>query len=159
MLIGSTCVAVITCSARFLQTYGSAVGEILTGIAAIVATFGGLRQYGKNSKLQRLKWMDRLYTRFYHEPTYKKIRQILDEKDETEQIRKMVADEADEFTDYLNFFEFIAYLKSTRELEIVEINAMFEYYLGLLKRHAPVLGYIRDTKQNGYEHLCKLLGL
>lgn len=153
MLVAGACIAG---SGRFLTAYGPAVGEILTGIAALIAAIGGLSQYRENSKLQRLKWLDTLYTRFYYEPTHKKIRHILDEEDETEEIRNTVADQGDDFTDYLNFFEFLAYLYRAKQLTIEEIRVLFDYYLDLLKRHASVMRYIY-TKQNGYEQLCELL--
>ncbi len=161
MPISSACLVYATSAdvGRFLQAYGSACGEFLTGIAAVCAAIGGLWQYSKNRKLERIKWLDSLYRRFYDEPTHKRIRRILDKENQTKEIETLVQEQPEELTDYLNFFEFIAYLDTTGQLKKQEISAVFDYYLGILKRHASVRRYICDIRKNGYEQLCKLLAL
>lgn len=72
-------------------------------------------------------------------------------------VNQLVADQNSEFTDYLNFFECIWFLKDSRQLRDSEVEHLFGYYLGCLKRHSSVRAYILGP-QNGYEGLTKLIG-
>ena len=72
------------------------------------------------------------------------------------QVSQLVTAESSAWTDYLNFFEFVAYLQSSNQLHKEDVAALFSYYLGCLKKHADVVGYIRN-KEKGYEYLRRTL--
>lgn len=129
-------------------------------LAALVGAVGALfaiRNYGRNSRLERARWLESLYTKFYEEKGLKKVRKHLDcETGISPEINEMVGKESDEFTDYLNFFEFVAILGKSKQLQQDEIEDLFGYYLDCLKKSQKVRDYIA-TPTRGYEHLDKLL--
>ena len=69
---------------------------------------------------------------------------------------ELVAKESAAWTDYLNFFEFMAYLQSSKQLSRRDVDALFSYYLGCLKKHPEAAAYIRNPAK-GYENLRKQL--
>ena len=132
-----------------------AVGEIIGLMGAAAAGLWAVWTYRQSLKLQRAKWVEGLYEKFYEHTELKKVRDLLDSDDQG-QIRSMVSNEEPAFTDYLNFFEFLGYLSESEQIKTEEILGLFDYYLRNLKQNKPVADYIADPKK-GFEKLQKLL--
>jgi hypothetical protein len=130
--------------------------QILSSIAGIVAAFWALWVYGNNSRRERARWAESLYTRFYEKPELKTVRDQLDIAAGDATVARLVAEETPALTDYLNFFEFVAYLQSSKQLSGTDVQALFGYYLDCLRRHKDVVGYIRN-KEKGFEYLSKIM--
>lgn len=130
----------------------------LAGSVAALGTLGAalyaVKVYKNNSRLERARWASNLYEKFYEREQLKRVRDILDCESNLEQVSELVLRGQADFTDYLNFFEFVAFLEYSQQLEYEEVEDLFGYYLGCLKRHQIVYKYIRE---NGYERLDKLL--
>lgn len=130
--------------------------QILSSIAGIVAAFWALWVYGNNSRRERARWAESLYTRFYEKPELKTVRDQLDCAAGDATVARLVTEETPALTDYLNFFEFVAYLQSSKQLSRTDVQALFGYYLDCLRRHKDVVGYIRN-KEKGFEYLSKIV--
>jgi hypothetical protein len=112
-------------------------------------------QYRRSKQLERTKWMLQLYEKFYEEPRFKRMRDILDcGTQDNAQVTQVVDEEGPEFTDYLNFFEFVSYLTRRGELDDEDVEALFGYYMDCLNNQDPVRQYIGDASK-GFEELSK----
>jgi hypothetical protein len=149
---------------QFLPEIGTAVGLITAALA--------YRNYHKQTKLERLKWLQQLYESFYKDNRYRPMRQRIDfddlddllpllRKNETrsEKLSQAQRDQLDEFTDYLNFFEWIAFLEHKGQLPFKDLDVMFNYYLCRIvqidKQHQNKIS--KYIKENGYEQFLRLL--
>jgi hypothetical protein len=130
--------------------------QILSSIAGIVAAFWALWVYGNNSRRERARWAESLYTRFYEKAELKTVRDQLDCAAGDATVARLVTEETPALTDYLNFFEFVAYLQSSKQLSETDVQALFGYYLDCLRRHKDVVGYIRN-KDKGFEYLSRIM--
>ena len=130
--------------------------QILSSIAGIVAAFWALWVYGNNSRRERARWAESLYTRFYEKLELKTIRDQLDCAAGDAIVARLVTEETPALTDYLNFFEFVAYLQSSKQLSGTDVQALFGYYLDCLRRHKNGVGYIRN-KEKGFEYLSQIM--
>lgn len=142
-------------SKDLFQTIYYAAGTI-AALGTFVAALFALCVYRSNSRLERSRWASTLYDKFYHEDSLKQIRDTLDSPVGSDEVNQLVIKEDPKFTDYLNFFEFIAFLGNSKQLQDSEVEYLFGYYLGCLKRHDRVRTYIMNT-ENGYEGLAKLI--
>ena len=137
-----------------------AVVQVVSSVAGIVAAFWALWVYHSNSRRERARWAEDLYTRFYEKAELKGVRDKLDcepgDSDGDAAVADLVAEEPAELTDYLNFFEFVAYLQSSKQLSKEDVQALFSYYLECLRKHKTVAAYINNPKK-GFEHLRKTL--
>ncbi|HEY1262904.1 MAG TPA: hypothetical protein VGF06_05225 [Terriglobales bacterium] len=133
----------------------SIVQTLSYGVGALAA-ISSVLVYRRNSRLERARWMSSLYAKFYEQPELKMVRDVLDGSANSPEVLSMVQQETPGFTDYLNFFEFMAYLKDTGQLSVIDVRALFEYYLNCLRRHDTVRKYIADESK-GYGYLKKLL--
>ena len=129
----------------------------LVAIAGIVIT---VITYRKNTRLERAKWLNGLYEKFYEKDTYKEIRLIIDYETPTydDLIEAIKADTKPELqeklVDYLNFFEFIATLNKTRQLNIEEINLVFGYYIQIIDKNIVITDFV---KKHGFQNLTDLI--
>jgi hypothetical protein len=130
--------------------------QILSSVAGIVAAFWALWVYGNNSRRERARWAESLYTRFYEKAELKTVRDQLDCAAGDATVARLVTEEIPALTDYLNFFEFVAYLQSSKQLSETDVQALFGYYLDCLRRHKDVVGYIRN-KDKGFEYLSRIM--
>jgi hypothetical protein len=137
------------------------LSEVFRNIASGIAALGALAAaivavvtFRRNSKLDRARWALNLYEKFYEKKELKETRDVLDCEADGEQINKLVLEGKADFTDYLNFFEFVAFLQHNKQLQNREVEDLFGYYLGCLKRHERVRKYSREE---GYERLDELL--
>jgi hypothetical protein len=130
-----------------------AVQAISYGIAALSALLSMIN-YWRNARLERLKWISTLYTKFFEQQILKTMREALDCSPDAETVANLIKKEPPELTDYLNFFEFVTYLAKSKHISKDDMRAMFEYFLGCLKQHPCLRIYI---KQKGYEHLDAFL--
>ncbi len=129
------------------------VTTVLYSVGAGVA----LLVYWHNHRLEKARWMSSLYSKFYEQAELKQVREILDcEASDSLQVRKMVEEEPATLTDYLNFFEFMAYLRKSGQLSKKDVQALFDYYLGSMRKHEAVRKYIVDDSK-GYGYLKELL--
>lgn len=129
---------------------------IVYSMVGTVAAIGALLVYRNNSKRERARWAEGLYTRFYEKPELKKVRDQLDCVAGDAGVASLVSEESSALTDYLNFFEFVAYLQSSKQLSRTDVQALFGYYLDCVRRHKDVVGYIRN-KEKGFEYLSKII--
>jgi hypothetical protein len=135
--------------------------EIIEPVGLVFAGLWAAFRYHEKVKLQRAEWLEKLHLRFFGEPTYKRTRRILDydSSDEFQRLRQHLQSseyhsDVEDFVDYLNFFEFIAHLWKMEQLDDVEVRALFDYYLRLLRQHDFVVRFIRDQ---GFEALYTML--
>jgi hypothetical protein len=133
-----------------------AMVQVASSVAGIVAAFWALWVYRSNSRRERARWAESLYSRFYERAELKIIRDKLDCASGDPVVAKLVIEEASELTDYLNFFEFVAYLESSGQLAEADVQALFSYYLECLKKHKEVAAYIQN-REKGFEYLRKNL--
>ncbi len=132
------------------------MAPILSFFAALGAAFWALFIYTSNARRERARWVENLYSRFFEKEELKKIRDIVDCDSGDSDVAELVREESPQWTDYLNFFELVAYLQVSGQLEEEDVNALFAYYLGCLKKHKPVMDYI-SNESKGFEQLKKLL--
>ena len=125
-------------------------------IAGVFAAFWAVMVYQSNSRRERARWAESLYSRFFEREDLKHVRDLLDCNSGDPQVSELVTTETSSWTDYLNFFEFMAYLQTSKQLSGRDVQALFGYYLECLKRHREVVEYIRN-KEKGYEYLRKSL--
>ena len=125
-------------------------------IAGVFAAFWAVMVYQSNSRRERARWAESLYSRFFEREDLKHVRDLLDCNSGDPQVSELVTTETSSWTDYLNFFEFMAYLQTSKQLSGRDVQALFGYYLECLKRHREVVAYIRN-KEKGYEYLRKSL--
>lgn len=126
--------------------------QLLSYIAGASAALGAMWVYRSNSRRERARWAESLYSRFYEKDELKRVRDLLDCEAGNSQVSELVTVESSDWTDYLNFFEFVAYLQSSKQLTNEDVEALFSYYLKCLKRHPEVVAYLRN-KEKGYEYL------
>jgi len=130
--------------------------QAASSIAGITAAFWALWVYRNNSRRERARWAESLYSRFYEKEELKQVRDMLDCDLGDPHVSELVAKESAAWTDYLNFFEFMAYLQSSKQLSRRDVEALFSCYLGCLKKHPEAAAYIRNPAK-GYENLRKQL--
>lgn len=81
-----------------------AIIQLVTSVGGIVAAFWALWVYHSNSRRERARWAEALYTRFYEKAELKAVRETLDCKPPDAAVADLVTKEPAELTDYLNFF-------------------------------------------------------
>jgi hypothetical protein len=136
--------------------------QLIGAVLAVAAAVFALKTYHDNVRLKRAEWIDKLHSKFFESPNYKRMRRILDyepapEFPDLEQALcgKTPDDELCEcFVDYLNFFEYISSLWKTRQLTHNEIFMLFQYYLYLIRKHQFIWDYVRHE---GFENLAELI--
>jgi hypothetical protein len=135
------------------------IATIVGVLLSLTAILWGIYVYSRNSRLERAKWLERLYQRFYENTSLKEMREIIDctDDDGLARVRELVERQPAEFTDYLNFFEFVAILESNGQLRLDEVKDLFSYYLKCLHSNTDVREYIGDP-DNGFEKLDSLFG-
>src|SRR5690606_38063886 len=125
-----------------------ALGNVLLGVGAVVGGAFGLYTYRKATRTREAEWLDRLFERFYLNPTFSPLllsfeyefvagtNRLVDRvltvdtpvlaPAEIERIRSVDV--------VLNFLEHLLYLESDRHLLARDRDALFGYWLGLLSR-------------------------
>ena len=136
----------------FVKTYGPGIGALGTLVAAIYA----VRTYRRSQRLEESRFLVQLYEKFFESVSYKAIREALDCGSEAPGVADLVTQESREFTDYLNFFEMVAVLIRQKQVSFTNVESLFDYYLGCLKKHRSVYAYIKEPS-NGFEELSTLL--
>jgi len=136
------------------------VATIAGVIVSAAAAAGAFWIYRGNSRVERAKWIERLYEKFYESDKLRGTRDLIDcEATDTvflARLDKMLDDETAEFNDYLNFFEFVAILEYNKQLKMKELNDMFGYYLRCLHENMRIREYIQNEAK-GFEKLRALL--
>lgn len=136
---------------------------IIPAAAVLTGAIGGgitIYIYYKNSKLEKAKWLNSLFEKFFFHEKYAEIRQLLDYsgKEEIDELKSVIKAHSQEeleekLVDYLNFFEFISSLKKMNQLSIEEIRMMFEYYIRRLGDYDFMMEYLDDEGFNGLKEL------
>ena len=143
--------------------------DVVTTVGGAVALVGGLVggvfalvQFVHANRTRRAEWLASLHEQFFETDRYSRVRRVLDYPDEPQYIdlRAAVTTQrphalADELYRYLNFFELLASLKELGQISTKEILSLFEYDLGMLRRHEFIVEALRPQ---GFEHLSELLG-
>jgi hypothetical protein len=135
---------------------GVKVVQILSYLAGAAAAVSAVFVYRNNSRRERARWVESLYSRFFEKSELKQVRDTLDCDSDDAKVNALVTEESSGWTDYLNFFELVAYLRESKQLAAEDVKALFEYYIGCLKRHRVVVEYIRDETK-GFKYLRRLL--
>ena len=130
--------------------------QIVSYIAGATAAVSAVFVYRNNSRRERARWVESLYSRFFEKSELKQVRDVLDCSADDVMVNALVIDEASAWTDYLNFFELVAYLQESKQVAAKDVKALFEYYIGCLKRHRAARDYIRDETK-GFKYLRRLL--
>lgn len=134
------------------------IAQIVSYLVAAFAACWAVKVYRDNARRERARWADSLFSRFFVAPDYKKIRDLLDSGPDDPKVKELVKNDSAEWTDYLNFFEFVQYLLASKQLFKEDVDALFGYYVGCLRKHPAVITYIKD-KGKSFEYLRKgLLG-
>lgn len=132
------------------------VQEILDMLVSVVTIVGGValvRVYYRDHLRKKAEWMHQLYTKFFENDQFKKVRRRMDHNGITDEWLKVEANE-EQLVDYLNFFEFIASLHTMGQIRQQEIERLFDYYLKLISDRPVVRAYVA---QWGFEDLDRLL--
>jgi hypothetical protein len=133
--------------------------RILLDLFAIVAGTIAIGTYRRNARIKRAEWLSNLHSKFFETGTYKRIRGILEAKDQQfVALRQALSDnqtneDVELFVDYLNFFEFVGSLRELGQLSAEEIDRLFDYYLKQLADE-PVIRQFVETQ--GFESLRDL---
>ena len=130
--------------------------QILSYMAGAAAAVSAVFVYRNNSRRERARWVEDLYSRFFEKGELKQVRDVLDCNSDDEKVNALVTEEGSAWTDYLNFFELVAYLQESKQVAAVAVKALFEYYIGCLKKHKDVVAYIRNESK-GFKHLRRML--
>ena len=134
--------------AKFAQICSYAIGALAAVWAGVV--------YGQNARRERAKWADSLFDRFFVKADLKQVRDLIDCQANDKTVQDLVAADEPRWTDYLNFFEFVQYLKVSKQLYEQDVQALFGYYLGCLRRHRAIVEYI-EKEESGFEYLRDFL--
>lgn len=150
--------------------YLAGVGTIGLALAAWIAGRLAIREYADRTKAEETRWLAELFSRFFQERLYHRIRQKVDyddlddivvllekNKQADAQFSQEERDLLDEFTDYLNFFEMIAFLSARRKIKAEDVGQIFDYYLkrfSEIKQQEAIMEYL---KKDGFENLRRLL--
>jgi hypothetical protein len=132
------------------------IAKVVSYLGPTVAAFWALFVYRNNARRERARWAESLYSRFFVEPDLKKVRDLLDCDPDDPKVEELVKSDNADWTDYLNFFEFVQYLQASKQLSDEDVQALFGYYIGCLKRHRATMAYISDSGK-GFDYLRKLL--
>lgn len=118
--------------------------QTATLVISAVALCMAVRTYRFNGRTKRSDFIYKLHTDFFVSETYKPVRRILDctNEAEYEAARLYVESESEDLIDFLNFFEMVAYLRKTGQLTEEDLDALFGYYLGCLKRNPAITAYL-----------------
>jgi len=92
-------------------------------IAGVFAAFWAVMVYQSNSRRERARWAESLYSRFFEREDLKHVRDLLDCNSGDPQVSELVTTETSSWTDYLNFFEFMAYLQTSKQLSGRDVQA------------------------------------
>jgi hypothetical protein len=129
--------------------------------AALIGGLVAVWTYYQARRQRHAEWLADLYTRFYEQPQYKRIRGILDYRSQPalDDLRRAIdteieSDLSEQFVDYLNFFEFLGALRALGQLTDGEISSLFKYYLHNLAEHDFVVTF---ALKEGFEHLAGML--
>lgn len=137
------------------------VATIIGVVLTLAALFWGVIVYRKNSVVERAKWLERLYQKFFEDEQLKDVRNTIDcdagDEVANAKIREFVTNQSAEFTDYLNFFEFVAILEKNKQLKQDEVEDLFGYYLRCLYDNPEIKAYVNDPGK-GFEKLSELFG-
>lgn len=150
--------------------YLTGVGTILLAIAAVIAGWEAVKEYGERTKAEQMRWVGDLFGKLFQDGLYHRMRQKVDyedledivdllkrNKDPKTKFSQDEKDKFDEFADYLNFFEFIAFLIAEKQVASDYVKQMFDYYLRRfiqIKQSDQVMEYL---KKEGFENLRGLL--
>lgn len=138
-------------------------------ILGIITAIMAVRTYRNNAKLKRVEWLYSLYKKFYEDPQFKEMRQIIDYNHEQkhEEIKSIIEKSEkkepleskeiillEQLVDYLNFFEFIGVLWIREQLTIDEIQSVFKYYI---KQLGDDDFLVKFCQNNDFENLVELI--
>jgi hypothetical protein len=98
-----------------------------------------------------------MYEKFYEQDELKKTREALDCEPNADSVEGLVEDQSSKLTDYLNFFELLAILHKSKQMSASAIEDMFGYYLDCIQRHGPLMSYVTNSSQSGFEQLARYL--
>src|SRR5437868_2933667 len=79
--------------------------QVVSYLAGAVAALTAVWVYKSNSRRERARWAESLYSRFYEREELKRVRDLLDCDVGDPQVSQLVTAESSVWTDYLNFFE------------------------------------------------------
>jgi len=130
--------------------------QIVSYIAGAAAAVSAVFVYRNNSRRERARWVESLYSRFFETSELKQVRNTLDCESDDAGVMALVSEEGSAWTDYLNFFELVAYLQESKQVAREDVEALFQYYIGCLKKHKDVVAYIRNESK-GFKHLRRML--
>ncbi len=139
------------------------IASVVTALSFIVASVIALISLRINNRLRRTDLLNNLFEKFFYDSKYAEIRKKIDysgkHKDLMKQLEDALADRNNEVleekcVDFFNFFEFIAVLWKLKQLKIIEIKYMFEYYVKMLDNNIHTRKYLED---NGFENLLDLI--
>jgi hypothetical protein len=130
--------------------------QIIYYLVGATAAFAAMWVYRSNSRRERVRWAESLYSRFFEKPDLKSVRDLLDSTPNNPKVVDLVTEDSSAWTDYLNFFEFVAYLQASRQLSDKDVWALLGYYFECLKKHECTVKYIRE-RERGFDYLRKFL--
>ena len=129
-----------------------------TAVVAAVSAVFAIRTYRQTYKTKRAEFLLQLHKSFFVDPTYKDMRDLLDESGDDASVRlhDAISDESSELTDFLNLFELIAYFENRGTLRREDIEALLGYYLDLMGKRPELLRYVGKDDRS-FENLNALL--
>jgi gamma-glutamylcyclotransferase (GGCT)/AIG2-like uncharacterized protein YtfP len=130
----------------WVHEYGEGLGSLVTAAGVVGGGLWVVWEYHRTKRHESAKWLHDLFSRFYLEPKFKKIRICL-EFDYTTTlaplIERVLIDERGDFSDedkqllcdldtMLNHLEFILYLQKDGHLSESDRKAIFSYWYNLV---------------------------
>jgi len=144
-----------------IKMYQDVVLPTVTLLITAVGGFATIYVFFQNSQLKRAEWLYSLFEKFFYDEKYSEIRRIIDyaHEGEIDRLINGLASEKEhgleeQLVNYLNFFEFIANLWLLKQVPLLEIKMMFEYYILKLEEHDFIMDYINKY---GFEGVAKLV--
>lgn len=150
----------------------NALASVILALAAFVAGIWTVYHFRKTRRLEAAKWLRQLFSEFYIESAFFKVRSLLEYHYEdalgpliehriTNRDIPISSDDINllrELDTLLNYFEFILYLEHEGHLSKKDRKALFEYWYDLLNQHSSG-GLRRYIARFGFERIATSLNI
>jgi gamma-glutamylcyclotransferase (GGCT)/AIG2-like uncharacterized protein YtfP len=154
----------------WVQQYGEGLGSLVTAAGVVLGGLWVIWEYYRAKRHESAKWLHDLFSRFYLEPKFEKLRICLEFEYTTALtplIEQVLIDENSDFsTDEkqllcdldttLNYLEFILHLEKHKHLKPRDRKAIFAYWYKLICQadYAALRMYLREC---GYEAMSSAI--
>lgn len=155
---------------HFVKQHGEGLGSLVTAAGVVLGGVWVIWEYYRAKRHESAKWLHDLFSRFYLEPKFEKLRICLEFEYATELaplIERALIDESSDFSadekqllcdldTTLNYLEFILHLEKQKHLKLKDRKAIFAYWYELICKpdYAALRMYLRRFD---YETICSAI--